>query len=40
MRCLKIFSILSASDHFVQPSGIICAAFEKGIMENICEKLF
>ena len=39
MRCLKIVSILSASDHFVQPSGIICAAFES-IMENICEKLF
>ena len=32
--------ILSASDYFVQPSGIIYVAFEAGIMENIFEKLF
>ena len=34
-RCvLKIFPIWSFSDHFVQPSGTICAILVEGIMRN------
>ena len=40
-RCiLKIFLIWSSGDHFVQPSGTICAILVEGIIRNNSVKLF
>ena len=40
-RCiLKIFIIWSSGDHFVQPSGTICAILVEGIMRKNPVKLF
>ena len=39
-ECLKVFSIVSSGDHFVQGSGMILAILVQGYMRNISDKLF